>query len=165
MVEAVNDAGAQSPLTAYVSAMPAVTLFSDTFESGNLTAGGWTVSGATAQTEAAYSGSYGARTRNSGAYIRKSISTVGYNTIHYKYAIRTKNLDAGEYVSVQWSTNGTSWTTIETISVNDTWYVRDQALPAGANGQSTLYMRFINTCNGIVEDGNIDDVAITGVAS
>jgi alkaline phosphatase len=136
------------------------TLFSDGFESGNLTAGGWTTSSATVINTGAYSGTYCAQLKKTGN-IRKSVSTVGYTNIHIKYARSTKALDAGEYLYVEWSTNGKTWNLLESTR-DTTWVYKDIICPSGADNKNTFYIRFRTNGNRTDEFGYVDEVVITG---
>ena len=67
-------------------------IFQDGFESGNITAGGWTSSGAVTVDGSAYNGNYAARIDDSG-YFRKVVSTQGYEQIELEYARYTYGYD------------------------------------------------------------------------
>jgi len=135
-------------------------LFSDGFESGNLTAGGWTISSASIKNTGAYSGIYCAQLKKAG-WIRKTISTIGYKQIHIKYARSSKNLDAGENLYVEWSTNGSTWNQLE--ATRDTaWVYKDLVCPAGADNKTGFMVRFRTNGNKTDEFGYVDEVVITG---
>jgi serine protease AprX len=141
-----------------------VSLFSDGFESGNLTAGGWTTqnSNASASTGSANAGSWGARVRRT-SWMQKSLSTAGYNTIHLKYARRTQAMDAAENLFVEWF-NGSVWTAVETTK-SITWASQDMTLPAGAAGNPAFAIRFRTNCSNNNEYASIDSVEVTGVSN
>jgi len=141
------------------------TLFSDGFESGAFTAGGWTRQNTNAFTSTAadFTPTWGARVRRT-SWLQKSISTVGFNSIRFGYARRTTNMDNGENLYVEWSTNGTTWNAVETTR-STSWAVQDFALPVGAAGQSGFRFRFRTNCNNNNERADIDDVVLTGVAN
>jgi hypothetical protein len=145
--------------TLTAAAARADVIFQDGFESGNITAGGWTSSGAATVDGSSYSGNYAARIDDSG-YFRKVVSTQGYEQIELEYARYTYGYDLGEELTVQWSTNGTSWNTVETYKGG--WAVNQVSLGAGAANQPTLYIRFISDANGTYERFRIDDVAVLG---
>jgi hypothetical protein len=136
------------------------TLFSDGFESRNFTSGGWTVSSASIKNTGAYSGIYCAQLKKAG-WIRKAISTAGYANIHIKYARSTKNLDAGENLYVEWSTNGSTWNQLE--ATRDTaWVYKDLVCPAGADNKTGFMVRFRTNANRTDEYGYVDEVVVTG---
>lgn len=137
------------------------TLFSDGFESGNLTAGGWTTSGsATVNNAAAYSGSYGASLKKV-ASIQKAVSTVGYQAIHIKYARKTIGMDSGEYLYAEWSTDGSVWNVLERTQ-DTSWASRDLACAAGANNSAGFRIRFRTNASSTSEYGYVDGVEISG---
>jgi serine protease AprX len=140
------------------------TLFSDGFESGNLTAGGWTVQNANAfaSTGSANTGSWGARVRRA-SWMQKSFSTVGFNSIHLKYARSTTAMDAGESLFVEWF-DGATWSSVETTS-STTWASQDLLLPAGAAGNPAFAIRFRTNCNKANEYASIDSVEVTGTSN
>lgn len=142
-----------------------VTLFSDGFESGAFTVGGWTRQNTNAFTSTAadYTPTWGARVRRA-SWLQKTRSTVGFNSIRLGYARRTANMDSTENLYVEWSTNGTTWTAIETTR-STSWAVQSIALPAGAAGQSGFRFRFRTNTNNNNETADIDDVVLTGVAN
>lgn len=113
--------------------------WSDGFESGNLTSGGWFSSGTVTAENDAYSGSYAART-NRAAWLEKSISTETFSNIHLKYARKTAGLEAGEYLLVEWY-DGSSWHQIEQTA-DTAWSLKDIALPAGADNNKFFKVRF-----------------------
>jgi alkaline phosphatase len=137
------------------------TLFIDGFESGNLTAGGWTVSGsATVNSAAAYSGTYGAYLKKA-AWIQKALSTAGYKQIHIKFARKTTGMDSGEYLYAEWSSDGSVWNTLETTQAT-TWASRDLLCPAGADNSAGFRLRFRTNANLTAEYAYVDAVEIIG---
>jgi|GEM_PF-306208 len=79
-----------------------------------------------------------------------ALNTVGWSNVSVDFAWYTDPGYAGyttEGVFVQWSTNGTTWTTAGTLfqrlSATTGWVINTQALPAGAAGQATLYVSFL----------------------
>jgi hypothetical protein len=148
-----------------VTAAPS-TIFSDGFESGNFTAGGWTTQDADASITSTindrYAGTYGAKLRET-TWIQKAVSTVGYNTIHVKYARKATGLDAGEYLYVEWSTNGTTWNNLETVPTA-AWALKDFTCGSGANNNANFRVRFRINANATSEFGAVDSVQITGTS-
>jgi len=75
------------------------------------------------------------------------ISTVGYSNITVDFAMYLQTVfGAGDGLTVEWSTNGTTWTVAGTAWYNNGatagWVIRTQALPAGAANQATLYIAY-----------------------
>jgi len=138
-------------------------LFSDGFESGNFTAGGWTTQNgnATVATAAKYTGVYGAKLAGT-TWMQKAVSTVGKSTIHVKYARKTKGLDAGEYLYVEWSIDGSAWNNLETTQAT-TWASQDFTCGSGANNNANFRVRWrTNASAASSEYAYVDDVVITG---
>ncbi|MCD6394893.1 MAG: tandem-95 repeat protein, partial [Planctomycetes bacterium] len=147
-----------------VSVPGPTTLFSDGFESGNLTTGGWTDSGSVIVKEpVAYEGVYGVQIGGT-SWIEKSVSTVGFSTIHVKYARKTKGIDSGESLTVEWSVDGTVWNVIES-TLDTAWAQRDIYLGAGAGENAVFSVRFRTNANKTNEYGSVDSVEISGTPS
>ncbi|TRZ74150.1 MAG: T9SS C-terminal target domain-containing protein [Bacteroidetes bacterium] len=74
------------------------------------------------------------------------ISTVGYSNITVDFALSLQNVfGPGDGLTVEWSTNGTVWTTAGSAFYNNggtTWVIRTQVLPVGAANQANLYVAF-----------------------
>ena len=139
-------------------------LFSDGFESGNFTAGGWAVTGsADVSTSAKNTGAYGARlpaTKNSTSSIQKNLSTVGFTTIHILYD--RENTNANQTLFVEWSIDGAAWYNLETTS-STAWASQNFTCPSGADNNSGFRVRFsaASTSNPS-RYSYIDNVQITG---
>ncbi|HEM47213.1 MAG TPA: hypothetical protein ENO23_09260, partial [Alphaproteobacteria bacterium] len=121
------------------SAQAQVVLFADGFESGTLSAGGWSASGDASISTSAYEGSYSALIDDSGAFVNV-VDTTGHAGITLEYARYTYGYDFGEALVVEWSTDGSSWTVVEQYTGG--WALNQAALPAQADDQATLYLRF-----------------------
>jgi len=134
-------------------------IFEDGFESGDVETGGWTYSGVLTVDDPSYSGSYAARIDDTG-YLQKVVDTTGYDDIILQYARYTYAYDSGEYLYVEWSTDGNNWSLIE--SYQGDWGFNEVALGSGAAQQSTLFVRFRSNANGFYERFRIDDVAVIG---
>lgn len=138
----------------------AKTLFSDGFESGNLTAGGWTSSGnVSASTSSRRTGTYGAQIRKVSS-LERTISTSNTINVHVKYDRRAVGLDSGEYLYVEWF-NGSAWMLIEQTN-STAWASKDILLPATANYQPGFRIRFRTTASKNPEGADIDNVSIIG---
>ncbi len=138
--------------------------WSDGFESGNFTAGGWVTSGLVSViAQAAYTGLYGANFDAGGSWIEKTLSTSGFADIHVRYARRTKGLDSGEYLYVEWY-DGSNWNTLEKLGdTKSKWGTRDQLCGAGANDNSFFKLRFYCLTSNMNEEwAQVDAVEVTG---
>jgi hypothetical protein len=137
--------------------------FSDGFESGNFTTGGWTTSGSTSViTAAAYSGTYGADIAGV-AWIEKAVSTAGFTSIHVKYWRNTNGYESNEPFIVEWWDGG-NWNGIDS-SRNPNWAYMDITCGSGANDNSSFKVRFRSQGNDApTEYTYIDDVEVTGTA-
>lgn len=137
-------------------------IFQDGFESGNIITGDWTYSGALSVNGPANSGNYAAKIDDSG-YLMQAISTVGFDAISLEYARYTYAYDSGEQLTVQWSTDGSTWNTIETYT--GSWQKNIVQLGSDAAQQPTLYIRFSSNANGSYERFRIDDVVVNGTSA
>lgn len=135
------------------------TIFEDGFESGNITAGGWTSTGALTVDGTSNSGDFAARIDDSGS-LEKIIDTTGAENVGLSYARYTNGYDTGEELTVEWSTNGTNWNQVETYS-SDGWATNQVQLGVGAADASQLRIRFRSDANGFLERFRIDDVVVT----
>ena len=137
-------------------------LFSDDFESATLTAGGWANAGS-GVTEiafaASYEGTYGARVKN-GAVLSKTFSTIGYENVGIAYDRKTLNFAGSENLTVQWSVDGASWTTLEETQ-SGSWANKSFSLPAAADNQAQVIIQFATNGNRNAEKAFIDNVSIT----
>jgi len=134
--------------------------WSDGFESGDLTTGGWTISGsADASDKAEYTGTYGAKVAKD-SWMEKAISTVGFTTIHAKYVRKTKGMDSGEYLYVEWY-DGSDWNNLESTQETG-WASKDLTCGTGANNNANFKLRFRTNASNASEYAYIDDVEITG---
>jgi len=167
--------GSTNPTTITMNANKSVTAtfalantlpFFDGFESGGTTHGGWTApTGATASTTLTSTGTYSLRlTGNTSTTITKAQSTVGYNTIHVKYD-RHFVVSSNVTLFVDWSTDGTNWNTLETVSDASesqyaAWISKDFTCASGADNNAGFRIRFRITAgtSGYVY---IDNVEIT----
>ena len=134
--------------------------FSDNFNDGDMV--GWTTSGSAGpSTENIYEGAYSCKLKQT-ASIETSISTVGYTSIHFKYARATNsNLDAGEYLTASWY-DGTNWNAVEQVGASSAWALKDWTLPSGANNNANFKIRFSINASQTTEIGYVDVVEITG---
>jgi hypothetical protein len=136
--------------------------WTDGFESGDLVTGGWTTSGnASASDKAEYTGTYGAAVKGT-AWMEKAISTAGFTAIHVKYVRKTKGLDSGEYLYVEYH-DGTQWNQLEATQATS-WASQDKTCGSGADNNADFKIRFRTNANNASEYAYIDDIEITGTA-
>ncbi|MFC1601438.1 PASTA domain-containing protein [Candidatus Sumerlaeota bacterium] len=136
------------------------------FESASFTAGGWTATGAASvSTQAAYTGTYGAKIPGTSSSIETAIDTTGFSSIHVKYRRETNALDAGEYILVEWY-DGSSWTTLETIEDCDfADGLQDKICGSGADNNASFKIRFSTSANKTNETSYVDDIQVTGTSA
>jgi len=140
----------------------AAVLFSDGFESGNFTTGGWTTQNTNAivSTKAKLTGAYGAKLAGT-TWMQKAVSTVGKSTIYVQYARKTAGLDAGEYLYVEWSIDGSVWNNLETTQAT-AWASQDFTCGSGANNNANFRVRWrTNASAANTEYAYVDDVVVT----
>lgn len=154
-------------------------LFSDDFESGGLSSGGWSNSNnvrAKVAGGAAYTGAYGARLKKGGqgtgaclvgiaskqAWIESpAIDTTGYTSVEIRFAAEVINFEIPcEELTLQWY-NGVNWQDVTSITV-DSWNLFNVTMPSGAANNAAMKFRFITNAKGKFERANIDDVAVYG---
>lgn len=137
----------------------AAVLFQESFANGlgQFTSAGWTtVSTAGARMAGCF---YGC---TDGSIQSRAISTTGYNNLSLTFTRATAGLDTGEAGIAEFSTNGSTYTAIESQrTVNGATTV---ALPAAAAGQSTLYLRFRINANGTTETYTVSNIRLDGTA-
>ncbi|HCB63205.1 MAG TPA: hypothetical protein DHV29_01740 [Bacteroidales bacterium] len=180
-VDLYSSADANVPSTA--------TIFSESFENGGAIPIGWTseldVDGnATSATFyyvttssypnsfTAYDGTYFVRFNsfsvsngNSARLISAPVSTVGKTGLDLSFAWTVDDgySAATDSLAVQYSTDGTTWSTFMEVlryDTLDTWTLQNAALPVGAENQATLYIGFLFTSD-YGNDCHIDDVNLT----
>ncbi len=147
-------------------------IFFEGFESG---IAGWTttaVSGAnkwTASPTNPYQGSYHAQsnpmsTNEPASVLEKTISTSGYSNINLSYYRKLVGLDAADEFKAKWY-DGVSWQTAEQTggaSANDAAYVfKEFTLPASADNNANLKVRFECTAGAVSEFCRVDNVKLT----
>lgn len=149
--------------TATPSSTPAgrITLYSDGFESGNLTGGGWTNSGCTVTSAYKYAGTYAALF-NSSDSLHKTINTNNYGNIQVQYARLTRNCETDDFFIAEWY-NGSIWTTLESLPGNSAWAVKTWDLPVGAANNASFQIRFRTSHNGASDYAYLDEVRVTGI--
>ncbi len=143
------------------STASAVTLFSDNFESGGFTAGGWINEGAQMQYTYKVSGLWAAE-ENATDKLTKAQSTAGYDTIVFTYWRYGRANTSLNKLYVEYTTNyGASWTALESPSGNFGWTYKAYALPSSCANNPLFGIRFRGA--GVsASRWYIDDVTITG---
>jgi N-sulfoglucosamine sulfohydrolase len=142
-------------------------LFRSDFESQNFTTEGWVVSPtgiAEFKTAAAYTGTYGVRLKK-GVSITATIDATGHENIEVAYARRPFILIDPEDLTVEWRPNGSSWNTLEVVNAPDDqqpWTEKLFELPASADDQANLQLRFTVVSSLNVEKAYIDQVVVSG---
>jgi len=159
-------------LAGFVSAAE---LLYDGFESGNLN--GWSLysnSGAnnwTASQTNPYQGSWHAQSQPMdtlpapASVMEHSVNTEGYSNITFKYRRKLVGLDVADEFGVSWF-NGNSWIYVEqtgSSSANQMFYhLRSFNLPASANNNPNLKIRFECTAGAVSEYCRVDNVNVSG---
>mgnify|MGYP001559809248 CR=1 FL=1 len=141
-----------------------VALWSDGFESGDLTSGGWTAQNRNAAVtdEAPYTGSYGASLKKSTG-IEKAFSTAGYTGIQVKYRRQTSGFDAGENLYVEWYDGG-AWHNLETVqSAGYGDGLQIKTCGTGADKNVNFRLKFRTDADRNTESAFVDDVEIVGI--
>ena len=98
-----------------------------------------------------------------------SVSTVGYTNIavDFQWLTDPSGASYADRVNVQWSTNGTTWTTAATVNRyavgSQAWTTQTVSLPSGAAGQATLYIAF-DFISALGYNCHLDLVHITGTS-
>ena len=105
---------------------------------------------------------------------RVALSTKGYANLRV-FSKQCSSTNGPRDFSLQFSLNGTTWTSIANILpyVTNNWtagVLTDQALPPAANNQTNIYLRWVMRSNGRITGGlvvnsgtnRIDDIVITG---
>jgi hypothetical protein len=159
-----NVGAASSPASATTDGPPPALPFSDGFESGSFTAGGWITTGSpSVSNKTEYSGTYGAKIPKT-ASIETAVSTVGFTNIHVKYRRQTKGFDSGENLVVEWY-DGSSWNPLETVE--DCVYedgLQDKTCGTAADNNANFRIRFRTNTGSANEYASIDDIEVTGTA-
>ena len=145
-----------------------VTLLTESWENGGTIPAGWATEQVSGTSGAitfvttsshptgitAYDGSYFTRfnswTASTGNSTRlkrtTAISTVGYSNVAMDFAwYQEPGYSNNDHVDIQWSTDGTTWTTAGTFSrysATAGWTIQNVTFPAGANGQATFYVAY-----------------------
>lgn len=146
------------------------TLFSDGFEVGTAfsawdsSGSKWSVGGSEFHS-GAKSASVAGSTGSSDDYIVRSVSTVGYQNISLDYWYKSVSLSGSDYVKAEWSSNGSTWNTLFTISSNaSSWTHKTHALPVGVKNISGFKIRFSAHLSSGSHKVYLDDISVIGDA-
>jgi hypothetical protein len=88
-----------------------------------------------------------------------SLSTIGYNSLTVRFGgIKTGTIGS---LTISYSTDGSSYTVANTVTLTTSWAAYSVALPAGAEGVANLRIRFsITATNNSSDNIRIDDFAV-----
>jgi hypothetical protein len=156
------------------------TLFSEDFESGGYTAGGWTISSAgrcKVNAKSAFTGAFGARLKKGGQgtgpctvgvaakqtwIVAPPVDTTGWSGVRVDMnAHFRKNTLSCEYLDLQWW-DGAAWQSAGIVEKH-AWAPYSFNLPAGALGNPALSLRLITNSKGKGEKAEVDDFAVIGI--
>jgi hypothetical protein len=123
-------------------------LAGDGFESGDFSGGeyqwgtgSWTVSGdTTISSDGPASGMYHARLRNESGELIRAVDTTGISDVRLSFSARLNSLESGDKGVIQFSSDGSSWITIDELNNGDNQdhhYAYDIT-----DVPDTLYIRF-----------------------
>lgn len=134
-------------------------IFSDGFESGDFAAGGWTISGnVQVHTQAAYTGTYGAKFQKNANVIEKAVSTVGSTGITLEYDRITMNYESPDSFTSEWY-DGSSWNLLES-TMDTSWSHMVFVLPASADNNPNFRIRFTGDGDKPTEKTFLDNVEV-----
>ncbi len=142
--------------------------FSDGFESGDLTTGGWTVVGdPLASTENVNTGTYSCDLGSANSVttnsIARTIDSTGKDSITLSYSVATNGLDSGvDYFRAEYDV-GSGYVILEELTGDLAYADKSFLLPASANDNPNLAIRFYLYRTSLNEDAYVDDVVVTYV--
>ncbi|WP_129646726.1 hypothetical protein [Peristeroidobacter agariperforans] len=133
----------------------AATIFQENFAGG---LGTFTSSGSVT------TGTFGARTRgglSGGAQITSAaISTAGFTSVQLSFDRTTSGLDLGETATASYSTDGSSFTPLESVRTASGRVTL--SLGAGANNQSRVFLRFAVSASSLLETYTVANIVLDG---
>ncbi|HEX3141571.1 MAG TPA: hypothetical protein VHQ87_16060, partial [Rhizobacter sp.] len=98
-----------------------------------------------------------------GAITSPVVSTVGFTGIKLSFDRVTGGLDAGEFGIAEYTTNGSTYSALESTTATTSARV-SYNLPADAAGSSTLRIRFRINANSALETYTVNNVTLEGAA-
>ncbi len=132
------------------------TIWSDGFEDCFTN---WTTGGAYCSTTS-YEGAKSGKMDNT-ENVKASVSTSGYENVTVKYARKLDDMQSGDSFTSEWY-DGSSWTTIETITSGFTdWTLKEFELAGGADDNANFEIRF-KVNNTATNYAYVDSVEIMG---
>jgi len=152
----------------------ALTIFSDTFESGTLS--GWTLTsaaGANNWTNSLTDPFEGTRhaqsqpqsTSEPASVLERAISTTGYTSIILNYTKKLISIDVADEFQVEWF-DGTTWIILEQTGANgvddNSYLSRQFSLPATAENNANFKIKFECTAGAVSEFCRVDNVLLIG---
>lgn len=134
-------------------------IFSDDFESGGFSTGGWTIvaGSPTVHEQAPYTGVYGVKFQRF-ASIEKYASTAGSNGIVVEYDRITLNYDSEDFFEVEWF-DGEHWHLLEATQ-DTSWSHVSFSLSEGADDNPDFILRFTSSANRPTDKVFLDNVKI-----
>jgi dienelactone hydrolase len=145
-----------SGLLLSMAAQAQTVVFDETFSAGlgKFTSGG---SVSTSSGAASIAGCYGC---TDGSITSNAISTVGFTGLRLSFDRTTSGLDSGESGIAEFSTNGSTYTAVESIRTASGRVTFN--LPSSAEGQSNLRIRFRINASLSSETYTVDNVRLEG---
>ncbi len=143
-----------------------ISFFSDGFESGDLTTGGWTVTGdPAASTENVNTGTYscdlGSGNSVTTNHIARTIDSTGKEGITLSYSVAATGLDSGvDYFRAEYDV-GSGYVILEELTGDLAYADKSFLLPASANNNPNLAIRFYLYRSALNEDAYVDDIVVT----
>ena len=139
-------------------------ILSESFD-GNSSLTGWTLadSNTAYYTGGTKIGSGAMRVRASSSATR-TVSTAGYQTITFAFKLAAYSLESGETITAQYNT-GSGWVDAGSIGDgqdNSTYNTFSVSLPAAADNNSSLQIRFVGNGNSTADYGYVEDVVVSG---
>jgi dienelactone hydrolase len=142
-----------------MAAQAQVVVFEENFSTGlgKFTSGGSVV---TSSGAARMDGCYGC---TDGSITSNAISTVGFTGLKLSFDRATYGLDSGEAGTAEFSTNGSTYTVIESIRTASGRVTFN--LPTAAQNQSSLRLRFRINASVSSENYTVDNIRLEGTSS
>jgi dienelactone hydrolase len=141
-----------------MAAQAQTVVFDETFSAGlgKFTSGG---SVSTSSGAASIAGCYGC---TDGSITSNAISTVGFTGLRLSFDRTTSGLDSGESGIAEFSTNGSTYTAVESIRTASGRVTFN--LPSSAEGQSSLRIRFRINASLSSETYTVDNIRLEGTS-
>ncbi len=137
------------------------TLFSDDFETGNLSK--WVTANSVSIQTTPLNGAYNVRLNGADAELLVNIDTTGYSNIIFGYECE-ENLENNDFAWVEWRANsGDAWILLYEFTINQGLGITNWPLPPAADNNPNLEIHFL-TENGMGggDELFLDDIEVTG---